>query len=196
MATTPPTPASLSATPAAPTPPAVAFARRLEDARLLDPLVRAVRPIADFLVADPARRDALRGKAVGHAVHPPLTDLPIGFWTSALALDLLGGRAARPAARRLVLLGLLTAPAAAATGWAEFAETGPREQRVGVVHAVSNVTAVVGFAASWRARGRGQQARGVALALASSAALGLGGFLGGHLSSARQVGSHHPAFDA
>lgn len=196
MATTPPTAPPLSATPAAPTPPAVTFARRLEDARLLDPLVRAVRPIADFIVADPARRDLLQGRAVGHAVHPPVTDLPIGFWTSAIALDLLGGRAARPAARRLVLLGLLTAPAAATTGWAEFAETGPREQRVGAVHALSNGAAIVGFAASWRARGRGQQTRGVALALASSAAMTLGGFLGGHLSSARQVGSHDPAFDA
>jgi uncharacterized membrane protein len=178
-----------------PATPAVTWTRKLEDASALDPLVRAVRPLADALVSDPTRRDLLRGIPLGHAVHPPLTDAPIGFWTSALALDLLGGPSARPAAQRLVALGVLTAVPTALTGWAEWAGTGQREQRVGVVHAASNVVALVGFAASWRARSRGQQVRGKTLALASSAALGLGGYLGGHLVTARKVGSRHPAFD-
>lgn len=190
MSTTPPTSA-----PTVPTSPAVTWTERLEAQSALDPLVRALRPLAGALVADPARRDLLRGTAVGHALHPPLTDLPIGFWASALTLDLLGGRASRPAAQRLVGLGVLSAVPTIVTGWAEWSGLAEREQRVGVVHAVSNAVATVGFAASWRARARGHQVRGQALALAASGALGVGGYLGGHLVSARKVSSHHPAFD-
>jgi uncharacterized membrane protein len=186
---------SPSPTTATSTPAPVSWVRGLEGATALDPLVRAVRPLADALVADPARRDLLRGAWLGHAVHPLLTDAPIGFWTSALVLDLVGGSDARPAAQRLVALGLLTAGPTAVTGWAEWSGSGQREKRVGVVHAVANVTAVALFASSWRARSRGRHAQGVALGLAASSALSLGGFLGGHLVAARKVGSRHPEFE-
>jgi hypothetical protein len=124
-----------------------------------------------------------------------MTDLPIGLWTSAITLDLVGGPDARTAARKLVGLGVLTALPTAVTGWAEWASAGEREQRVGVVHAVSNVVALTGFVASWRARRRGAHVRGAALALASSTALAVGGYLGGHLVSARKVSTRNPAFD-
>jgi len=177
------------------TTPLVPWTERLEQTSALDPVVDAVRPLAAALVADPARRDLLRGRWLGHAVHPMLTDLPTGLWTSALALDLLGGPSAAPAARRLIGLGLLTVPPTAITGWAEWSGAEQREQRVGLVHAVSNVAAVVGFAASWRARRRGDQRRGRSLALGAATALGVGAYLGGHLVAARKLSSRHPAFD-
>lgn len=175
--------------------PFVRAAETLEGVTALDPVVSAVRPLADALVAHPLRRDLLRGAWLGHAVHPLLTDAPIGFWTSAVVLDLAGGREARGPAQRLVGLGLLTALPTALTGWAEWTGTGPREQRVGVVHAVSNVVAVGLFTASWRARRADRHVAGVALGLAASSALGVGGFLGGHLVSARKVSSRHPRFE-
>ncbi len=58
-----------------------------------------------------ACRDLLTGRWLGHAVHPVLTDLPIGFWTSAFTLDLIGGRRSRAAAQRLVGLGVLSVAA-------------------------------------------------------------------------------------
>jgi uncharacterized membrane protein len=176
------------------TPPVVAWTEKLEGATALDRVVSAVRPLADALVADPTRRDLLRGAWLGHALHPVLTDVPIGLWTSALVLDLAGGRGARPAAQRLVGLGVLSAAPTALTGWAEWSGIGHREQRVGVVHAVSNVVAVGLFATSWRARRADRHGQGVALGLAASSALGLGGFLGGHLVAARKVASRHPSF--
>jgi uncharacterized membrane protein len=176
-------------------PATVKLTQRLEEASGLDPVVGALRPLGAALVSDPTRRDLLRGAWLGHALHPLMTDLPIGFWTSALVLDAVGGPEARPAARRLIGLGLLAAGPTAITGWAEWSGTGQREQRVGVVHAASNVTAVVLFLASWKARRNQAHSRGKALGLAAGSALGLGGYLGGHLVSARKVSSRHPAFE-
>src|SRR5690606_4987498 len=108
--------------------------------------VRLLAPAARKLIGSPGRRRVLQGHALGHAIHPLLTDLPIGFWTSATVLDLVGGRDSRPAARRFVGLGLLSAGPTALTGWAEWADIDERPQRrVGVVHAVANVTAVVAY---------------------------------------------------
>jgi uncharacterized membrane protein len=176
-------------------PATVTLVERLEQATGLDPAVRALRPLAAALVEDPTRRDLLRGAWLGHALHPLMTDVPIGFWTSALVLDVLGGPEARPAARRLIGLGVLSFVPTALTGWAEWSATGPREQRVGVVHAVSNAAAAGLFLASWRARRRLEHGRGKALGLAAASALGVGGYLGGHLVSARKVSSRHPAFE-
>jgi hypothetical protein len=175
--------------------PLVSAVERLEEATGLDPVVRAVRPVADALVAEPARRDLLRGAWLGHALHPLTTFAPIGFWSSALVLDLVGGKGARPAAQRLVGLGVLSAVPTAVTGWAEWSGIGQREQRVGVVHAAANVAGAVLFTQSWRARRAGHHRRGVVLGLVATSGLGLGGFLGTHLISARKVSSRHPAFE-
>lgn len=191
MTTTQPT-ASVASSP---TPPTVAWTQALEQARVLDPLVSLVRPFGGWFVSDPARRDALQGAWLGHAVHPPLTDVTLGLFSSAVTLDVIGGKAARPAARRLIALGLLTTFPTLWTGWAEWTELEQRDQRVGVVHALTNGTAAVGFAASLRARYKGRHAKGVALGFASTALLTVGGYLGGHLVSARKAGTHHPAFD-
>ena len=177
------------------TPAPVALTKRLEESTALDPVVRAVRPVADLLVADPTVRDLLQGAWLGHALHPLMTDAPIGFWASATVLDLVGGPDARPSAQRLVGLGLLLAGPTAWTGWAEWTASGQREQRVGVVHAAANGLAVALYAASWAARRGDRHGRGVVLGLAATSALGLGGYLGGHLVSARKVGSRNSAFD-
>lgn len=177
------------------TPPLVGLARRLEQTPRLDPVVRVARPLAARLTRDQRVRGALTGQWLGHAVHPLLTDVPIGTWTSAMLLDLVGGREARPAAQRLVGIGIASAVPTAITGWAEYAGIEHRrEQRVGVVHAVANATALGLYVASYRARRRDHHGRGTALALGGGAALSAGGYLGGHLVSARKVSSRHPAF--
>ena len=71
---------------------------------------------------------------------------------------------------------------------------GPRDQRVGLVHAVTNGVAAGVYGASWLARRRGAHGRGVALALVGATVSGLGAYLGGHLVEARKVGSRHPAY--
>jgi len=176
--------------------PAVKLAKQVEEASALDPVVEAVRPVAAALIGSEGRRQLLHGDWMGHAVHPLMTDLPIGFWTSATVLDLVGDEESRPAARRLIGLGVLSALPTAITGWAEWAAIGrQQERRVGVVHAVANAVAIATYAASWKARRAGDHARGRNLALAGAAMASAGGFLGGHLVSARKVSTRHDAFD-
>ena len=71
----------------------------------LDEPAKAVgKAVRDAVPAGPVK-DALSGTWLGHALHPLLTDLPIGTWTSAVLLDWLGGERAEPAADRLIALG-------------------------------------------------------------------------------------------
>jgi uncharacterized membrane protein len=179
---------------AAPSAAVIGLTRDIENAEALDQAVRPLRPVANALVADPRRRQVLQGSWLGHAVHPMLTDVPIGFWMSANVLDLVGGKKSRPAASRLLALGILTAAPTGLTGLAEWAGAGRREQRVGVAHAAANTVAISLFTGSLAARRREHHARGVLLALAGSAATVASSYLGGHLTSVRKVSSRNPAF--
>ena len=172
----------------------VRWTLRLEETAALDRPVQAVEPSIQAVFGTEPRASVLRGEWLGHAVHPLLTDIVLGTWTSASLLDLVGGPDSSAAARRLIGAGLLAAGPTAWTGWAEWSAAGPREKRVGFVHAVTNAVAIGVYAASWSARRRGRHGTGVSLALAGAAVSGVGGYLGGHLAAARKVGSHHPAF--
>ena len=177
------------------TPPGIVrWTMRLEEAKALDGPVRALEPTVEAVFGTGTRGSVLRGEWLGHAVHPVLTDVVIGTWTSASLLDLLGGRDSSAPAQRLLGIGLLAAAPTFWTGWAEWTTAGQREKRVGVVHAVTNGTALSAYAASWLARRRGDHGRGVRLALVGAAVSGFGAYLGGHLAAARKVGSHDPAY--
>ena len=178
-----------------PASPIVHWTRALEDAAALDAPVHALEPHIRALFGSGDRGALLRGDWLGHAVHPVLTDVVLGTWTSATLLDLIGGRDSAASAQRLIGIGLLAFGPTAWTGWAEWSEAGPREKRVGLVHAVVNGLAVGTYASSWIARRQGRHGTGVRLALTGAAVSGVAAYLGGHLAAARKVGSHHPAYD-
>jgi nitrite reductase/ring-hydroxylating ferredoxin subunit/uncharacterized membrane protein len=143
-------------------------------------------------------RDALSGTWLGHALHPPLTDVVIGSFLSATVLDLLGGDDTGRARERLIAVGLLAAAPTVASGLSDWSMTvyGDRRTRpVGLVHASANLTASALYAASLAARRRGVLGRARLLSLAGGAALSVGGLLGGHLSFTRGVGVNETAFD-
>lgn len=144
-------------------------------------------------VIDWARRSPFHTGALGHSVHPMLTDLTLGCWISAAVLDLAGGHRARRSATLLVGAGLAAAGPTAIAGTGDWAEmTGP-ERRIGAVHALGTDAAVFLFLGSLIARTRGRHAMGVKLGLAGNAILAGAGFLGGHLAlnrgTARRTGS-------
>jgi hypothetical protein len=173
----------------------VRWTLRLENAAALDRPVHALEPSIRALFGTGTRAAVLRGEWLGHAVHPMLTDITIGTWTSASVLDLLGGPDSSAAGQRLLGTGLLAAGPTAWTGWAEWSTAGSRDKRVGVVHAVTNAVAIGVYAASWLARRRGRHGTGARLALVGAAVSGAGAYLGGHLAEARKVASHHGAYD-
>jgi nitrite reductase/ring-hydroxylating ferredoxin subunit/uncharacterized membrane protein len=169
-----------------------------EELAHFDALDRIAGPTSRWvagLLENPTLKDALSGTWLGHPVHPMLTDLPIGFWTSAFVLDFLGGKSSRRAAQRLVGLGILSAIPTAVTGAADWSDTDTRDKRVGVVHGVLNTAALLAFASSWRARHQRRHLRGVALGLLGGTLATAGAYLGGHLVDARGVGVAHTAFD-
>jgi hypothetical protein len=178
-----------------PPPAIVRWTLRLEEARALDRPVRALEPSVRELFGTGTRGSVLRGEWLGHALHPVLTDVVLGTWTSASLLDLFGGPGSSASAQRLVGTGLVAFVPTAWAGWAEWSAAGTRDKRVGLVHAVTNGVAAGVYTASWLARRRGRHATGAGLALAGAAVSGVGGYLGGHLAEARKVGSRHPAFE-
>ena len=174
-------------------PPAAKAAVGLENDERLDPAVAKVGQLTHSL-RESAIGSALRGDWMGHALHPALTDLPIGLFTAAAALDLLGGEASRPAAQKLVGMGLLSAAPTALTGWAEWSRVDHRSQRVGIAHAALNVASLGLYAGSWMARRRSHHGLGAALSVAGSGITVAAAYLGGHLVTVREVASRHPGF--
>lgn len=168
---------------------------RLERVTALDKVAALLQPAAGRLVQPRLVRNLLSGTYVGHAVHPVLTDLPIGAWSMAALLDTVGGPDTAPAADLLVGAGILAAVPTAATGINDWADTYGAETRIGVVHGTANVAALALYVSSFIARRRGQRDRGRVLGLAGLGVLLAGGYLGGHLSFARGVGVNHTAFE-
>ncbi|HEV2784820.1 MAG TPA: Rieske (2Fe-2S) protein [Solirubrobacteraceae bacterium] len=154
--------------------------------------------IRDVLPAGGGVKDVISGTWMGHALHPLMTDVPVGAWTSATLLDLLGGRESRPAAQKLVGVGLAAAAPTAWAGWADWADTEPGNdpvRRVGMAHAIANVTAIALYGASLAARRRGAHATGVLFGLGGAGAMVAGGWMGGDLVFTRGVGVNETLFD-
>jgi len=141
-------------------------------------------------------KNLLSGTWLGHALHPLLTDVPIGFWTAATVLDLTAGERGAPAARRMVGFGILGSAPAAIAGASDWSDTHGATNRVGLVHALLNGGASLLQIASWLSRARGHRSAGVRLSLLALGLTTASAYLGGHLSLVRGVGVNHTAFQA
>ena len=161
----------------------------LEDAEALDPIVGGVRDIVNTVVQPQAVRDVLHGVPVGHAIHPVAVLLPIGAWLGSAILDFVPG--AEKSSRVLVGAGIAGVLPSVVTGLTDWSELHEQQQRVGIVHAASNTVATALYAASFVQRSRGKQASGRLLGLAGLAAVGLSGYLGGHLAYRQAAAVNH-----
>lgn len=204
-----------SAPPARPPEPRARRAtRELADRDRLDGVAAALRRAAGTAGLAGGRGGVLRGEWLGHALHPALTDIPLGCWMSATALDFLGGPAARGAARRLVGVGLLAAPFTALSGLADWSaavtdrsarseddntgdanDADDREiRRVGAAHGLGNVLVMLVYLGSWQARRAAHHRVGVGLGvLGGMLAIGTG-YLGGHMALRPELGGADPGF--
>ena len=159
--------------------------------RIAEPLSKAVRGAYD--AAGPAGqrlKDAAHGVWLGHPLHPVFTDLPLGAWTTALALDCTanGDEGRRRAATFAMGVGLAGALGAAVTGLTDWSETQGESRRTGLLHGLLNITATTLFATSWAMRQRDSHDTGRAAAWAGYAiAIGAAWF-GGNLVYDQRIG--------
>jgi len=126
-----------------------------------------------------ALKDALHGTWLGHPVHPMLVAVPIGAWSTAAMLDMVG---ARQGADTAVGFGILASLPTAASGLVDWSYTEGKPRRVGFAHAALNGAALTLYSLSWLARRSGHRGLGVTLSTVGFGLVGASGYLGGELS--------------
>lgn len=158
----------------------------LERLEALDRPAAAARSTVQRVLRNRTLTDALHGVWLGHPLHPALAQLTLGSFTSAAVLDAIG--ADRRGSTALIATGLASTLPTAAAGWADYADSHEEQQRVGLVHAATNVTAVALFATALLLRARGRDAR--LLSIAGGVISGMGAYIGGHLAYRRGLGAN------
>lgn len=175
------------------------LAQAIENQTQLDSVIDPIKqPLEQFLTQRAGLRTILNGSWLGHAVHPILTDIPIGAWTASCVLDLLDAfgvnRDMRQASDTITAVGLVGALGAAVFGIADWSYTMDKPKRVGFVHATANVVSSSLYAGSLVARSKGNRSAGVALSALGYNLLMVSGWLGGELSYRFGLGVDHTAF--
>ena len=168
-----------------------------ESIEALDGPAEALQGLVKKAVPDDSRlKDLLSGTWLGHPLHPLLTDVVIGCWTSSFLLDVLPGKRPQAASDRLIGLGILAAVPTAAAGLSDWAELFGGIRRAGTVHAAGNTTALTLYGMSYVARKRGRRATGVLLSTLGFGVSLASAYLGGHLSFGRGVGVNQTSFES
>lgn len=162
-------------------------------ADLAEPLDPVAEPVQEAVKALPQPiRDLLDGVWFGNPLHPALTDVPLGAWTTALVLDFAGSEAADDA----LAVGILGAVPAALTGLNDWSHLKDDERRIGVVHALLNTMGLTLNVASLVARRSGHRSLGKLFSGVAYAGTAFSAHLGGHLSFGLGVRVNRTAFES
>jgi nitrite reductase/ring-hydroxylating ferredoxin subunit/uncharacterized membrane protein len=173
--------------------------RLVERLAWVDPVAGQVqKAAAAVLMRDGANtplKSFLNGSRLGHALHPALTDVPVGAWTGAAVLDLLamatGSEGMAKGADASLALGVAGAVGAAATGLADWSDTSGETRRIGMVHALLNTVALTLNLASLAKRLGGDRRGGVLFSSAAFGVASVSAYLGGELVFAKGLGVSH-----
>jgi nitrite reductase/ring-hydroxylating ferredoxin subunit/uncharacterized membrane protein len=141
-------------------------------------------------------KDFLHGTWLGHPLHPAITDVPIGAWTTAAALDVLalcGQQKLAPGADAAVAIGLVGALGAAATGLTDWTGTTQRKRKIGLLHGLLNLGATALYATSYVLRRKGVRAPAIGLSMAGYGVTITSAYLGASLVFSEQMGVDHTA---
>jgi nitrite reductase/ring-hydroxylating ferredoxin subunit len=162
-------------------------------ADLVEPLDPIAEPVQEAVNAVPQPlRDLLDGTWFGNPLHPALTDIPLGAWSAAFALDCVGKESADDA----LAVGILGAVPAALTGLNDWSHLKDDPKRIGVVHALVNTMALTLNVASLVARKEGHRGFGRVLSGVAYAGTLFSAHLGGHLSFGLGVRVNRTAFES
>jgi nitrite reductase/ring-hydroxylating ferredoxin subunit/uncharacterized membrane protein len=161
---------------------------------IADKLSGAVR--GAYEAAGPAgasAKNAMHGVWLGHPLHPVFTDIPVGAWTTALAMDCVGNGdyGMRRATTFAIGVGLLGALASAVTGLTDWSETDGQSRRTGLVHGLLNIAATSLMATAYVQRRMDSHANGRACAWTGYGIAVASAYLGGDLVYAQRIGVTH-----
>ncbi len=123
-------------------------------------------------------KDWLNGTWLGHPLHPALTDVAIGAWSTGAMLDLVGAEREADAA---MTVGVLSALPTAFAGMADWADTSDEPRRIGLIHAGLNGAGLVCLIGSLLARRSDQRALGIGLSTVGLSFATVSAWLGGEL---------------
>lgn len=131
-------------------------------------------------------KNFLNGVWLGHALHPVLTDIPVGCWTATVTLDLLSGADENSdlaaGADKALGLGILGAVGAAFAGITDWSDTYGKERHTGLIHMLLNVGGLTAFSLSWLLRRKkGRRKLAVAISTVAYGVTGFSAYLGGDL---------------
>ena len=154
----------------------------------LDDVAEKIQPVVQRAVAKGGTRtkNALDGLWMGVPLHPVLTDVPIGSWTTTLVFDgvdlVSGSRFARDTADGTLAFGIAGGLAAATAGISDWRYLSGGSRRMGVAHGLLNVAGLGLNIASLGYRIVGRRRAGQLLFLTGYSLNGMGAHLGGELS--------------
>ncbi len=181
-----------------------ALAQVAENQTWLDTLAKPFQSWVLQLFGQPGKpqrkiKDVLNGTWLGHALHPALTDVPLGSWSGTMLLDLLWltnkDEGMARGADTTLGLGLLGALAAALTGIAEWSELYDTDLRVGFLHGLLNGSVALTYLASWLLRRTSRRRAGIAVSTVGYLTALFSAYLGGELVFAKGSGVNHTAFE-
>ena len=171
-------------------------------------LDRIAKPLGEAIVAayrnagdvGMAVKNAFHGVWLRHPLHPALTSIPLGAWTTAVALDAKaassGDESYARAADFALAFGVAGAVGSAVTGLTDWSEIDGRAKRIGLVHGLLNVAATALMATAYLLRRRNERRAGEVCAVAGLGVASVSGYLGGDLVFRERIGVTHAVVDA
>ncbi|MEO7716186.1 MAG: Rieske 2Fe-2S domain-containing protein [Capsulimonas sp.] len=178
----------------------LAITKAIEDQEWLGPVADGLQKgvgAAYEAGGDAGRKveDALHGVWLGHPLHAVLTDIPLGAWSVAAALDVMeaaGNDKVAAGADAAVGIGLLGALGSAVTGLTDWYRLdGKATKRVGGAHALINITATALYGVSYGLRKTGHRGAGRVFGFLGMGVVSAGAFLGGMLVYDQKIGVDH-----
>ncbi len=170
-------------------------------------LDKLASPIQNLLLAffgqpgQPGRKlkDILNGTWLGHALHPVLTDVPLGAWSGTTLLDFAWlaneDEGIARGADLTLLLGLAGATGAAVTGLTDWSDLDGTDRRVGLMHGLLNGSITLIYLTSLVLRLTGLRRTAITFSTSGYLVSLFSAYLGGELSFAKGIGVNHVAWE-
>jgi nitrite reductase/ring-hydroxylating ferredoxin subunit len=178
------------------------FVNRIAEQPWIDGGANAVKKAVRSLFAGmgPASvpvRNFLHGAWLGHPLHPAITDIVVGAYTTTAILDVAeavgAGPRVAPATDIALTTGIVSGLAAAVAGITDWHVLKGKPKRIGFLHMIINVSATVLYVGSLIARKAGNRGLGRLLGWTAYGTVFGGAYLGGHLVFVNKIGVDHAA---